>query len=74
MFGDELKRLRELRGLSQAELSRLIGVAQPHLSRIEAGKSEGSGLSVDLYMRLCDALGVGCEHFRPYLGGVTPAD
>jgi transcriptional regulator with XRE-family HTH domain len=74
MFGAELKRLRESVGLSQAELSRRTGVAQQHLSRIESGDSAGSGLSVDVYLRICDALGVGCDHFRPHMGGETPAD
>jgi len=37
-FGDEVKRLRSLRGLSQDELSRLSGISLGLISQIERGK------------------------------------
>lgn len=68
-FGEEVKRLRELKGLSQIGLSQAVGVNQTFISKVERGDRPGVGAEV-LY-RLCDALGVGCDHFRPFL---APAD
>lgn len=68
-FGAEVKRLRELKQLSQSALATKIGVNQAFVSLVESGERPGVGAEV-LY-RLCDALGVGCDHFRPFL---APAD
>lgn len=38
MFGDYVKRHRKERGLSQAELAKLLGISRPTLSDIENGK------------------------------------
>jgi HTH-type transcriptional regulator / antitoxin HipB len=47
-----LRSLREARGMSQAELGRMLGVNQP---RIE---SDPGAISVDQFMRLLSVLGV----------------
>ena len=46
---------RKLRGLSQSELAELVGVRQPHISRIEGG-DEGPPLK--LFRDIADALEV----------------
>lgn len=46
---------RKLRGLNQDELGDLVGVKQPHISRIENG-DEGPPLR--LFREIADALGV----------------
>ena len=51
----ELREARKQAGLSQAELSRLSGVSQPHISAIEAGKKDAT---VSIARRLADTLGV----------------
>ena len=51
-----LKALRKRAGLSQAELARRSGVAQPTISRIEAGLRRDVGL--DVIDKLARALGV----------------
>lgn len=63
-FGEEVKRLREAAGLSQTDLSKAAGIDQSFLSRIERGRSK---INADDYLKLCDALGVDCNHFRPFL-------
>lgn len=50
-----LRSLREARGMSQAELGRMLGVNQPRIARIEA---DPGAVSVDQFMRLLSALGV----------------
>lgn len=66
-FATEVKRLREEAKLSQAALAGKIGVNQAFVSLVESGNRPGIGAEV-LY-KLCDALGVGCDHFRPFLTG-----
>lgn len=70
-FGEEVKRLRIERGLTQKQLGDAIGVKQPVVAQIEAGGMVGL---VGTYMKLCDALGVGCDYFRPFLDSNTPTD
>jgi HTH-type transcriptional regulator/antitoxin HipB len=50
-----LRSLREARGMSQAELGRMLGVNQPRIARIE---SDPGAVSVDQFMRLLSVLGV----------------
>jgi transcriptional regulator with XRE-family HTH domain len=50
-FGDELRRLRNSRGMSQADLAKRIQYSKSHLSRVESsGKAPSGG-----FVRLCDA-------------------
>lgn len=65
-FGEEIKRLRELKGLSQALLAESIGLKQGFISHIEKGRRQGLA-DVRQFFRLADALGVTTEHFRPFI-------
>jgi transcriptional regulator with XRE-family HTH domain len=56
MIGTTVRRARRRAGLSQAELGRRARVAQPYLSRLEAGLQQNPGLAV--LKRLAKALGV----------------
>ena len=40
MFINTIRKRREQLGLSQSALARLIGLAEPNLSRLELGKSK----------------------------------
>lgn len=69
-LGDEVRRLRDARGMSQRSLAALIGVSQAYVGQIE--KADRSGLTAERLFVLADALGVPLEHFRPYFtGGAT---
>ena len=48
--------LREKRGLTQADLARLVGTRQPNISRLERGEAAGLP-SLDLLGRVAAALG-----------------
>lgn len=60
-IGDNIRRRRVEKQLSQQELADRCGVSRKHINRIEAGESE-PGASV-LYL-LSDALDVSSEEFR----------
>ncbi len=64
-LADEVKRLRKIAGLSQASLASAIGTNQSFVSQLESGIKTGFG--TDTLYKLCDALNVTCDHFRPYL-------
>jgi transcriptional regulator with XRE-family HTH domain len=64
-FGIEVQRLRDAKGLSQSELAKQLGVTQAFISLVERGERPGVG--ADVLYRLCDALGVKCDHFREFL-------
>ena len=51
---DRLKASRKAKGLSRAELADMVGMSQPHVSRLESGAS----VSVDIVNRLAVALDV----------------
>jgi transcriptional regulator with XRE-family HTH domain len=55
-FGDRLRQLRELAGLSQRELARRANIPQPVISDVESGRQKS--VSLDAASRLADALGV----------------
>ncbi|WP_311765251.1 helix-turn-helix domain-containing protein [Streptomyces zingiberis] len=54
-FGEEVRRLRERAGLSSTDAAGLLGIKQPHLSNIEAGKT---GLTEERLHLLADRAGV----------------
>jgi transcriptional regulator with XRE-family HTH domain len=66
-LGDELKRLREVAGLTQEVLAAKVGVTQGMIGNLEAGRRTIG--TTKLLFKLCDALGVSCDHFRPFLAG-----
>lgn len=51
----DLAALRELRGVSQAELAKRIGVSQPVIARLESGK--GQNIGIRTLVRIATALG-----------------
>jgi transcriptional regulator with XRE-family HTH domain len=53
MLGENIKRIRLLRGLKQTELANIVYTSQNHISQIELGKVEPS---VDLLRRIAEAL------------------
>ena len=53
--GEELRRLRRARALSQRDLSRMTGVAFDTISRLETGKQRAQPKTV---RKLANALGV----------------
>lgn len=53
-IGKEIRRLRKLRGLSQARLAEILGVEQPTVQRWETGKREPS---LDFIDKIAQALG-----------------
>jgi transcriptional regulator with XRE-family HTH domain len=54
-IGDNIKRIREAKGLSQKELITAIGMGAPMYSRIETGKTEPSLSSLE---KIAKALGI----------------
>lgn len=54
-LGEQVRQLRTARGISQAELARLLGTSQPAIARLEAG---GVQPKFDTLERIGRALGV----------------
>lgn len=57
-LGDNLKRIRESKGLTQAELAQVAGMSNVTISRIECGKTLGNIFSM---IQLTAALGTTFE-------------
>jgi len=66
-FGEEVRRLRKEVRLSQVELAAAIGLTQSAITQIETDRM--AAVSVASLYKLCDALKVNCDHFRPFLAG-----
>lgn len=64
-FGEELRRLREEKGLSQQALGAAVGLTQGMIGHIERGLVPG--VSAATLYKLVEALGVPCMHFREFL-------
>lgn len=62
MFGENLKRIREERGLSQAELAKEVGVHQTMISLLESGATRPR---YDTLLSLLKALNVALEELEP---------
>ena len=61
-IGNNIRQIREAKGLSQKELVSAIGMGAPMYSRIETGKTEPSLSSLE---KIARALGVGmCQLFE----------
>ena len=52
----KLKRMREAKGLSQADLARRAKITREYVNKLEAGKKKNP--SLDVLRRLAKALGV----------------
>lgn len=64
-FGEEVSKLMDEKKLTQQQLATRIGVHQTFVSKLIRG--ERDRLGADILFKLCDALGVSCDHFRPFL-------
>jgi transcriptional regulator with XRE-family HTH domain len=59
-FGERLRRLRELAGLSQSELARRSGIHRPIITMLENGRR--TGLTAESARRLARALNVTIDY------------
>jgi transcriptional regulator with XRE-family HTH domain len=57
-FGICIKSLREKKGITQEKLAEMVGLKQPHIARIEAGKHS---FGIDQYFSIIKELGVFLE-------------
>ena len=62
MFSKNLKRLRESKGMSQAELARAVGVHPSMISLLESGATKPA---YDTLLAILLALGVTLEELEP---------
>jgi transcriptional regulator with XRE-family HTH domain len=53
MYGDVIRRARQSRGLTQAELAEISGVDQPNVSAIENGKRQPSAATLHQLLLAC---------------------
>jgi transcriptional regulator with XRE-family HTH domain len=59
LFGDKLRRLRHLRGITQSELAQQLGLeAQSHIAKLEHGVAP----SLDVVVRVAQRLGVSVDY------------
>ena len=68
-LASEIKRLRASVKLSQQALADAVGISQGAIGHLETGRNKS--IDVQTLYALCDALGVECGHFRPYLTAPT---
>lgn len=61
LFGRNLKRLREAKGLTQQQLADLIGLSRTSVTNQEAGRQSTPWATL---MLLADVLGVSLDEFR----------
>ncbi|TQM78185.1 helix-turn-helix protein [Saccharothrix saharensis] len=54
-LGEELRRLRQRRGHSTADLARYLGYSEAWLSKIESGTRRASPWEIDVLLGFCDA-------------------
>lgn len=54
-IGSRLRRLRQEKSITQAQLAKLIGVRQSHISKIENNRSS---VSIETLEKIANALGV----------------
>lgn len=59
-FGKYIKTARERKGLSQIDASRILGVSQSYLSRIESGERD---IDLAFSFKICDVMGVDIRDF-----------
>lgn len=62
MYGAILRRLRESRGRSQADVAKAVSISPTHLARLETGQR---GLYVDDFVSIAEALGEKAGNLLP---------
>ena len=55
MKTNPVKKLRQMAGLSQLEMAKIVGEQRPHISRYETGKAD---ISLSKFLTWCDKLGI----------------
>ena len=68
LLGGRVKELRKLRGLSQDQLSEMVGIESKHLSRIEVGRGFPS---LDTLEKIAESLHVELKDFFEFSHEVT---
>lgn len=64
LLGNELKRLRELRGHTLEEASNLIDITRQYLSMLEKGQRKSA--SFDIMNRIADVYGVPLDYLKKF--------
>lgn len=57
-YGQRIANLRKQRGMTQQQLSDVVGVSREHIARIEAGKYS---VGLDILVKVAKALGMELE-------------
>jgi len=65
LFGEELKRLADEKGLSQSALAEACGTSQTFIGKLMRGEQVAP--RADMLFKLAEALGVDCTHFKKFL-------
>ena len=55
-IGNELRKIREIRGISQSELAKSLGICQRGISQIENGKVQY--ITLPMFLEICQQVGV----------------
>lgn len=55
-IGNELRKIRKLRGITQSELAKEIGVSQTAIAEIENGKNQN--IPLNMFLEICKKLQV----------------
>lgn len=71
MIGENIKKLREENGLSQKELSRLLGISRSAVALIEANRRK---VSADEIIRLCEIFCISADELLNHPDEDTPGD
>lgn len=73
-MGDRIRYLRGVKGFSQSELAKKVGVTKSAVSQWEL--SQTANVKLETFLKLCEVLGARPEYliFGPQRGGSDPSD
>lgn len=63
MKGSDIKRYLEANGIKQTFVAKRTGISEPILSMM---LNDNRKIEANEYMKICDAIGVPLEQFRPH--------